>query len=205
MNVTATAKTFQEVLLPAQHVLRITKLGVKLLISFRVSQKEIPPWLPRHHGKKDSAPSIDRDCGKEVRFEVGGVERDLHSVKHDPMEFFQFFLANAYWDLVETQKGARPAVYFWFHDTMEKLHPDQRLRANADEFFSALVMNTWDYVNVFANPDNSFAIVYKGGSQKPVRHLLSVRQIVANGDEVLDRDNRTWSQVLHEEDEKRSS
>lgn len=167
--------TLQGVSLPAQHVVRITKPGVRLLISFRVSQNEIPPWLPWHLSSKGSTPSIERDCGKQVRFNVDNIEQDLHSVKHDPMEFFQFHLANAYWNFVDTQRGMRPVMYFWFHDTAENLHPDEVLRVKADELFSEITKNTWDYVNVFANPDNSLAIVYKGGSQKPVRHLLSVQ------------------------------
>jgi len=175
MNTTASENFTQEISLPLQHALRITKLGVKLLVSFRVLQKEIPSWLPRHHTKDESVASKQAQ-GKPLRFKIDNVEQDLHSVKHDLTKFAQFHLANAYWDFVETQKGARPVVYFWFHDSAENVNPDELLRAKASEFFATITMKTWDYVNVYVNPDNSLAIVYKGGSQKPVRHLLSVQQ-----------------------------
>ena len=151
------------------------KPGKDLLVSFRVQPGKIPAWFPRR-GNWQSASDAGEN-GRQIMFDISPDETpvtrsEIHSVRHECEHFgSQFFLANAYWDMIQTQKGPRPVLYFWFHKEDANLNPNREFLARSHVLFQTTADQTWDYVNAYENPEN-VVIVYKGGSQKRARHFV---------------------------------
>ncbi len=165
-----------EVTVVTEHAVCI-KAGKSVLVSFRVKPGQVPAWFPRRTKRQCDNDGDESENGIQVMFDISADETPLlrpvlHSVAHECEEFEErFSLANAYWDMIPTQKGPRPVLYFWFHHDASNLHPNKEFLSHCYAFFRKTALQTWDYVNAYENPGN-VAIVYKGGSQKPARHFV---------------------------------
>lgn len=157
-----------------EHQLSALDPRIKLLLQFRLgSVSAVPSWLPRrektevqHYGK----------MGIKAPFIVRGQDSELHSVLLNARSFFDHFhVANAYWEEIETLRGLRPVINVWMHKTQDSINPNEELIARSIDFLRVLIDQTWDYVNAYVNPGHTLAVVCKGGSNKRVNHIISMK------------------------------
>ncbi len=178
--------------------------------SFRVQLHEVPRWLRRNHNNGGFAASegytgegfeftytrYNRDTGEPYKF-----TGHLHSASLDKASFADRVLVDAYWERIQTQKGYRAVITFWWRDNSvnaqaDTVEAEQALRS----LFGALAAEVWDYMELYDNPtvekaEANLALVFKGASKgKPMQHTVSMddQPLSEVSGEVLD------SQVLED-------
>lgn len=197
--------------------------------SFRVQIHEVPRWLHKNNAGGGRDP-VEGYTGAGFDFTYTRYNREtgdayeytghLHSVSIDKASFAERTLADAYWQVVETQKGRRAVITFWWcdkggHVNTETTKHEAALRSLFGEFADTV----WDYMEEYDNPKSeahkseaNLALVFKGASKgKPVQHVVGVdnepppkADIDVGTDEPIDSQGRSWSQVLRDEDQVRA-
>lgn len=180
-------------------------------VNFRVGIHDVPRWLPEH--KSSGGARVEGYTGEQILFEYKKYDKntgeeylftgDLHSVAVDCESFWSCKIANAYWTRVDTQKGPKAVITFWLNK-----HSGQDSELRLLNLFDELCGETWDYMELYVNPENkdanraaNLSLVFKGGSKKPVQHRVSIGK--AEATEALDSQGRTLSEALRDNDQVR--
>ncbi len=157
-------------------------------VNFRVGIHQVPAWLHERRPSGGGA-STEGYTGEQIQFEYTKYNKltgesypytgDLHSVGVAWSSFGGHDLVNAYWARVETQKGPRAVITFWWKKGEEE--SNSNVTADHLKLFVELCGETWDYMELYSNPVNptqdreaNLSLVFKGASKKPVQHEVSV-------------------------------
>lgn len=160
--------------------------------SFRVQIHEVPRWLHKNNAGGGRDPVLGyTGVGYDFTYTRYNRETEeayeytghLHSVSIDKESFAERTLADAYWQVVETQKGRRAVVTFWWRDKGGEVEPNtERNQFALRALFRELADTVWDYMEMYDNPDceqqqcvANLALVFKGASKsKPVQHIVGI-------------------------------
>lgn len=174
--------------------------------SFRVQIHEVPRWLHKNNAGGGRDP-VEGYTGVGYDFTYTRYNREtgeaykytghLHSASIDKQSFAERTLADAYWQVVETQKGRRAVITFWWCDKGGSVQPDTAKHDTAlRSLFGELADTVWDYMEMYDNPesaklncDANLALVFKGASKgKPVQHLVGIDEQPIDFDVTLHED-----------------
>ena len=141
----------------------------QVLVMLQVDMERVPRSLPQKERKKSEGVLE----GKIVQIPLNGIDTPILSlVKLHPESFYlSHVLTNAYWYKKSVRKKERAVMCFWFKPISQGKKTTLSLNL---ALFVQQAHATWDHFELFENPNNSVAIVCKGVSDHPAKHIVHI-------------------------------